>query len=87
MTLAGTIVNGHVQLDAPTPLPDGTRVSVKLAELDEYPHPLAPYDREKELALLRERLAAVAAGERLVPLAEAMKSIAQQLKHRDTPGD
>ena len=66
MKLLGTIVNGRVELDAPADLPDGTRVvSLEAEEFEdfedeevyEYPHPLAPYDREKEIALLRERIA------------------------------
>jgi len=58
MTLAGTIVNGHVQLDHPSDLPDGTRVTLLPDEEEyEYPHPMAPYDREKEIVLLRESIA------------------------------
>lgn len=65
MTLEGTIRNGRVELDEPTDLPDGTRVTVEIAapdEVFEYPHPLAPYDREKEIALLRDAYAEVKAG-------------------------
>jgi len=66
MKLNGTIVNGQVHLDAPTELPDGTRVSLS-PQMDfeddfDYPHPMAPYDREKEAALLRDRIADMQAG-------------------------
>jgi hypothetical protein len=56
-----------VELDEPTALPDGTRVTVEVDapdEVFEYPCPLAPYDREKEIALLRKRYAEVQAGAR-----------------------
>ncbi len=64
MTLSGTIQNGHVLLDSPANLPDGTRVTLQneFAEL-EYPHPMAPYDREKEIALLRESIALMDSGD------------------------
>ena len=68
MKLFGTILNGQVQLDRPTDLPDGTRiVSLVGGELEdmedfgdfsgfEYPHPMAPCDPVKEAALIRERV-------------------------------
>lgn len=80
MTLAGTIRNGRVELDAPMDWPEGTRVTVEVAapdEVFEYPHPLAPYDREKEIALLRERYAEVKAGVPGMSVEEARASIAR----------
>lgn len=71
MTREGTIRNGRVELDAPADWPEGTRVLVDAAapdEVFEYPHPLAPYDREKEIALLREVYAEVQAGVPGMPL-------------------
>ena len=66
MKLSGTIVNGQVHLDAPTELPDGTRVALwPQADFEDdfdYPHPMAPYDREKEAALLRESIEDMQAG-------------------------
>ena len=63
MSLAGTIVNGSIQLDGNPSLPEGVRVWVDFeAAQFEYPHPLAPYDREKEVAILRERIATMDAG-------------------------
>ena len=62
MKLIGTIVNGQVHLDAPAELPDGTRVSLSPQADFDYPHPMAPYDREKEAALLRESIEDMQAG-------------------------
>lgn len=56
MTLEGTVVNGVVVLEAGARVPEGTRVLVDIAsdvEHFEYPHPMAPYDREKEIELLQ----------------------------------
>ena len=63
MTISGTIIKGQVHLDCPSELPDGTRVTLRREERYEYPHPMAPYDREKEIALLRESLALMDAGD------------------------
>lgn len=76
MTLEGTVVNGIIVLNGNPRLPEGARVRVELEEGFEYPHPLAPYDSEKELALLRERIQATDAG---LPLKEAMARIAGEL--------
>jgi hypothetical protein len=81
MTLEGKILNGRVELDAPADWPDGTRVTVEVAapdEVFEYPHPLAPYDREKEIALLRERYAEVQAGVPGMTPEEAWASIVRE---------
>ena len=79
MTLAGTIVNGVIVPDGGTDLPEGTRVRIELEEQFEYPHPLAPYDREKELALLRECIAEIQSGVPGIPLDEAFKQIRAEL--------
>ena len=42
-------------------------------------HPMAPYNREVELAILRKRIEAMQAGEKGIPLAEAMAKIAVEL--------
>jgi hypothetical protein len=57
MTLEGTVVNGVVVFDGAAKVPEGARVRVAFPESEpfEYPHPMAPYDREKEIALLKER--------------------------------
>ena len=62
MALEGTVVNGRVELDDRTNLPDGTRVSIEPIATFEYPHPMASYDREKEIALLRESIEDAKAG-------------------------
>jgi hypothetical protein len=56
MQSSGTVRNGVIVPDGPPP-PDGTRVHFQVEERFEYPHPMAPYDREKEIALLRESIA------------------------------
>ena len=69
--LEGTIRNGRIVFDEPVDLPEGTRVMVEVAapdEVFEYPHPLAPYDRDKEIALLREAYEDVKAGNPGMPL-------------------
>lgn len=63
MVIAGTIQNGQVQLDVPADWPDGTRVTLQREEVYEYPHPMAPYDREKELERIRAAIARREAGE------------------------
>ncbi len=79
MTAEGTLINGVVVFDSPPTAPEGTRVRVNFElseESFEYPHPLAPYDRKKEIVLLRERLASNEPG---VPLKEAMAKIRAEL--------
>jgi hypothetical protein len=79
MSLLGTVVNGVIVPDGGTKLPEGTRVRIEREEVFEYPHPLAPYDRDKELALLRERIAEMKAGTPGISLREAMAQIAAEL--------
>jgi hypothetical protein len=79
MTLEGTVVNGVIVPDGGAALPEGARVRIELDAQFEYPHPMAPYDREKELALLRERVEEMRAGVPGVPLKEAMARIAAEL--------
>jgi len=76
MNLEGTVVNGIIVLNGNPQLPEGAPVRVELEEVFAYPHPLAPYDREKELALLRERIVETNAG---IPLKEGMARIAVEL--------
>jgi hypothetical protein len=79
MSVLGTVVNGVIVPDSGASLPEGTRVRIEPAVNFEYPHPLAPYDREKELALLRESIAEMKAGVPGIPLKEAMAQIAAKL--------
>ena len=87
MTLEGTIVNGVVVLEAGARVPEGTRVHVDIAfdfEQFEYPHPMAPYDREKEIALLQASHDEVKAGKRGMPLAEFEAEFARDYLAQDT---
>lgn len=79
MTLAGTVTNGVIVPDDGAALPEGSRVRIELEEVYEYPHPLAPYDREKELALLRQAIAEVQSGVPGIPLDEAFAQIRAEL--------
>ena len=50
-------MNGQVLLDLPVNLSDGTRVTLLRYEAYEDPHPLVPYDREKEIGQIRAAIA------------------------------
>jgi hypothetical protein len=78
MTLEGTVVNGVIVLDGGTQLPEGGRVRVELADPDDLAPPPEPYDRDKELAVLRESLEDARAGQGL-PAREFLKELA--VKH------
>jgi hypothetical protein len=84
MTLEGTVVNGLIVLDAGKQLPDGVRVRVELAEDDDLFPPPEPYDREKELAILRESLEDVKAG-RGMSFEEFMAKLAMELNLPPVP--
>lgn len=79
MTIEGTVINGVIVLDG-SPAPEGQRVFVDL-ESDAsyvYPHPMAPYNREKELALLRQAYAEVKSGKTSIPLAQFEAEFAKE---------
>lgn len=78
MTLEGTVVNGAIVLDNGARLPEGERVRVELVDDDLAPPP-EPYDRDKELAILREALEDVKAG-RGMPFEEFMAQLAAEYK-------
>jgi hypothetical protein len=84
MTLEGTVVNGLIVLDTGTQLPEGARVRVELADDDDLFPPPEPYDREKELAILRESLEDVKAG-RTVPFEEFMAQVAKEFNLPSQP--
>jgi hypothetical protein len=84
MTLEGTVVNGLIVLDTGTQLPEGVRVRVELADDDDLFPPPEPYDREKELAILRESLEDVKAG-RTVPFEEFMAQVAKEFNLPSQP--
>lgn len=75
MTFQGTVVNGVIILDSGMQLPDGARVRVEVADPDDLAPPPEPYDREKELAILREGLNDVRVGRR-TPFEEFMGKVA-----------
>ena len=84
MMLEGAVINGVIVMDAGTHLPEGTRVRVGLAEDDDLFPPPEPYDREKELAILRESLEDVKAG-RGMPFEEFMAKLAPELNLPPAP--
>ncbi len=88
MTLEGTVVNGLIVLDAGAKLPEGARVRVELADDidDEFFPPAEPYDREKELAILRESMEDVKAG-RVVPARQALADLARKYGLPLEPGE
>ena len=75
MTLEGTVINGVIVLDGGARLPESQRVRIELVDDDDLVPPPEPYDREKELAILRESLEDVKAG-RTRPFEEVMAEIA-----------
>jgi len=78
MTLEGTVMNGVVVLDDDARLPEGARVHVEVRERLEYPHPMAPYDREKELALLKSRHEESVGGGKSFTLEEVQAEFARE---------
>jgi hypothetical protein len=81
MILEGVIIGGRVELNTPTELPDGTRVRVELVTDDDWESlepPSEPYDREKELAILREAHEESKAGIGVRPLEEFMAEMTKK---------
>jgi hypothetical protein len=88
MTLEGTIVGGHVRLDMPSSLPDGTRVRLVTNEddLDDLPPPLPTETYEQHMAQLRESVAESKSGQTR-PAREVLKELAIQHGLRLLPGE
>jgi hypothetical protein len=84
MTLEGTVVNGVIVLDGGVQLPEGERVRVEVTDPDDLAPPPEPYDREKELAILRESLEDVRAG-RGMPFEEFMAKLAGEYQLPPVP--
>ena len=82
MMIHGTVIGGVVVLDDASTLPEGARVRVEVEEVFKYPHPLAPYDRAQEVALLRSRLVGMDSGLPAITLDVAMTQIAAELHIR-----
>jgi len=78
MKLAGTIIDGAVKLDQPSQFPNGTRV--ELAEV--YP---PPYNREKDITILRERIESARSGGEMLTLDELMHSLDEHLEQLHRP--
>jgi len=77
MSVEGVIVNGKLEFDRPLPFPEGSRVRVGLVSEFNVEFPFEPYDREKELALLRESIEDMKAG-RGQPLEDVMAEISEE---------
>lgn len=86
MTLEGTVINGVIVLDGGARLPEGERVRIELADDDDIFPPPEPYDREKELAILRESIEDMKAG-RGRPAREALKELAEKYNLPLVPGE
>ena len=80
MPITGTIRNGRVEFDGPITWPNGSKVLLELDgdEAYEYPHPMAPYDREKEIEGLLESIEDMKAG-RVIPIDVAMRQLSLEL--------
>jgi hypothetical protein len=90
MTLEGTVVNGLIVLDAGAKLPEGARVRVEVADDEDiddalFPPP-EPYDREQELAILRQALEDEKAG-RGMEAREFLKKLAAEHNLPLAPGE
>ncbi|MGH7173123.1 MAG: hypothetical protein ACRELF_00105 [Gemmataceae bacterium] len=86
MTLEGTVVNGVIVLDDGARLPEGERVRIELVDDDDVAPPPEPYDREKELAILRESIEDMKAG-RGRPAREVLKELAEKFNLPLAPGE
>ncbi len=74
MSITGTIVDGQVKLDGPVQWPDGT--PVRLTQRRDRP---SPCDEAAELAILRESIADLRAGEQGRPYREVFEEISREM--------
>ena len=88
MVLTGQVVNGEIVLDGASRLPEGSQVRVELTEggVDEIGPPLEPFDRLKELAILRGSIEDMKAG-RGRPARVVLKEIAERYNLPLEPGE
>lgn len=88
MALTGQVVNGEIVLDGASRLPEGSQVRVELTEDDddEIGPPLEPFDRVKELAILRESIEDMKAGKGR-PARIVLKEIAERYNLPLEPGE
>ena len=75
-----------IVLDGGAWLPEGERVRVEVADPDELAPPPEPYDRDKELAILRESIEDMKAGRR-TPAREFLKELAAKYNLPLEPGE
>lgn len=93
MTITGTVRNGAIVPDVAAPWPEGAKVSVSddgfedLADFEvrSLPpdHPMSPYDRDTEVALVLGSIAAIEKGEPTISLREAFEELSR--KHGLSP--
>jgi hypothetical protein len=89
--ITGTVVDGAVVPDAGVKLPEGARMVMALAdeaddwdlsseELESLPpdHPMAPYNREVEIAILKQSIAETQAGDPGRPLREVFEELSRK---------
>lgn len=86
MTLEGTVVNGVIVLNGGVRLPEGERVRVEVVDDEALAPPPEPYDREKELAILRESIEDMKAG-RTIDARQALADIARKYGLPLEPGE
>lgn len=82
MPILGTIVNGHVRLDHPTDLPEGSRVTVLPGENEDDfgPPPESTETHAEFMESLRESIAETAAGVRGHTVDEAFAILEAELQ-------
>jgi len=84
MALEGIVVNGVIVLESGAALAEGARDRVEVEDPDDLVPPSEPYDRDKELAILREALEDVKAG-RGMPFEEFMAKLAVEYQLPPVP--
>ena len=93
MTITGTVRNGAIVPDVAAPWPEGAKVSVSDDDFEDSAdfdvrslpadHPMAPYDRETEVALVLGSIAGIERGEPTIPLRQAFEELSR--KHGLSP--
>jgi len=76
--ITGTVVNGAVVPDAGLHLPEGSRIRLEVVEDLPPDHPMAPYDRDIEVALVLEAIAGLERGEPTIPLRRAFEELSRK---------
>ena len=78
MTMTGTVIDGAVIPDVGTHLPEGARVNLEIVYELPADHPMAPYNRAVEMAILKESLESVKNGEVCIPLRQAFEELSKK---------